>query len=280
VMQIRQMSKKDLDFALGLTSAEGWSSTKRDFQELLEYDPLSCFIGEINGEPIGMVCTASYGEFGFIGNLIVHESYRGNECGQILMEHAMNYLRTQTARSILIDAVPRAETLYKRLGFRRICKSLRLEGVMQGKETASAREMTPDDLPEITALDTDLFGGRRGDFLKMRYRAYPEYAKVLEDNGEIQGFIMGSTREGALRVGPWVIRNHHQYANQLLLSLARATAERLLKVGVLETNQGALDILYEQGFAEVSFSLRMVWGEDTKATISDGLYAIYAPDRG
>jgi predicted N-acetyltransferase YhbS len=279
-MHIRQMSKEDLDFALGLTKAEGWSSTRHDFVELLEYDPLSCFIGEISGVSIGMVCTVSYGEFGFIGNLIVHESCRGDGYGQILMEYAMNHLRTQTARSILIDAVPRAETLYKRLGFSRICKSLRLEGMMQGREAASAREMTPDDLPEVTALDRNLFGGRREDFLKMRYGAYPEYARVLEMNGEIQGYIMGSMREGAVRVGPWVMKGHHEYANDLMFSLAHTAVGRLLKVGVLETNQKALDILCEQRFAEVSFSLRMVWGEDTKATISDGLYAIYSPDRG
>jgi hypothetical protein len=183
-------------------------------------------------------------------------------------------------RSILIDAVPRAETLYKRLGFRRICKSLRLEGMMQGRGATSAREMKPDDLPEVTALDRDLFGGRREDFLKMRYGAYPEYARVLEDNGEVQGYIMGSMREGALRVGPWVIRGHHEYADHLLFGLAQAAVGKLLKIGVLEMNQRALDILCKQGFAEVSFSLRMVWGDDTQATISDGLYAIYSPDRG
>jgi GNAT superfamily N-acetyltransferase len=280
VMHIRQMLHEDLDFALSLTSAEGWSSTRRDFAELQEHDPLSCFIGEINAEPIGMVCTASYGEFGFIGNLIVHESCRGQECGRILMEHAMHHLRVLHARSILIDAVPRAETLYERLGFRRICRSLRLEGMMSGERTEKVRGMIQDDLPQVAALDASLFEGRREHFLRMRYAAYPEYAKVLESDGKIQGYIMGSASDRAVRIGPWVIKSHHECAEQLLFSFAQAAQKRVLKVGVLEKNKEALGLLYGQGFEEVSFSWRMVWGEDTEATTSETLYAIYSPDRG
>jgi ribosomal protein S18 acetylase RimI-like enzyme len=280
MMYLRQMSGNDLDFAIDLTTTEGWSSTKRDFEELLEYDPMSCFIGEINAEPIGMVCTASYGKFGFIGNLIVSESCRGQECGYGLMKHAIEYLHAHNAQSILIDAVPRAETLYKRLGFRRLYRSLRLEGIVPSDVAKGVRRMMPEDISSVSALDASLFGGIREHFLKKRFEAFPELAKVLEIDGKIQGYIMGSKNDKSVRVGPWAMSKRYQQADQLLLGLAQSASKNPLKVGVLDKNRDALQILHRHGFNEVSFSWRMLWGEDTEATLSDGLYAIYSPDRG
>ena len=56
------MSNNDLDFALNQTTLEGWSSTKQDFEELLQFNPKGSFIGEIDDDPVGMVCTVNYGE--------------------------------------------------------------------------------------------------------------------------------------------------------------------------------------------------------------------------
>ncbi|MFW9960673.1 MAG: GNAT family N-acetyltransferase [Candidatus Thorarchaeota archaeon] len=279
-MNIRPMSHDDLDFAVTLTIAEGWSSAKRDFEELLEYDPHSCFIGEIESEPIGMVCTVSYGMFGFIGNLIVLESCRGQQCGKILMEHGISYLNTRGAKSILIDAVPKALTLYERLGFRKICKSLRLEGTISGKVAEHVRDMKLEDLTQISDTDASLFGGRRDHFLRMRFSTHPEYCKVLTTDTGVHGYIMGSTTLNSVRIGPWAMKEPTTSAESLLLGLGTAVTGDILKIGVLERNKKALDILYRYGFKERSFSWRMIYGEDTEATLSNNLYAIFGPDRG
>ena len=274
------MSHEDLDFALTMTGAEGWSSTRRDFEELREYDPRGCFIGEVDGEPIGMVCAVPYEKFGFIGNLIVDKSCRGQQCGANLMEHAMHYLRSRGAQSILLDGVPRAVTLYERLGFRKICRSLRLEGVMAGEESRDVRPMRREDLIPISGLDASLFGGRRDRFLGMRYDTHPEYCKVLDIDDEIHGYIMGSTSGNAVRIGPWAMMKSNTFAERLLLSFAQGVAKKTLKAGVLENNKESLDLLHKYGFKEVSFSWRMVCGKDTDATLSTCLYAICCPARG
>lgn len=279
-MNIRPMSQGDLDFAVTLTNAEGWSSTKRDFEELLEWDPHSCFIGEIESEPIGMVCTVSYEMFGFIGNLIVLESCRGRQCGKILMEYGISYLSTRGAKSILIDAVPKALTLYERLGFRKICKSLRLEGTISGKASEHVRDMKVEDLTQISDMDAGLFGGKRNHFLKMRFSAHPEYCKVLATDTGVQGYIMGSTTVNSVRIGPWVMKELDTSAENLLLGLGTDVTGEVLKIGVLERNKRALDLLYKYGFKERSFSWRMIYGEDSEATLSNNLYAICGPDRG
>ena len=279
-MRIRTMASDDIDFALTLTNTERWSSTKRDFEELLEYDPHGCFVGEIESKPMGMVCAVSYGKFGFIGNLIVLESCRGQQWGKTLMEYGMHYLSTRGVKSILLDAVPKALSLYERLGFRKICKSLRLEGTISGKISEHVRNMKQEDLVQISDIDATLFGGRRSRFLSMRFSAYPEDCKVLVADAGVQGYIMGSTTANSVRIGPWAMKEPDTSAEHLLLSFGKDTTGEILKIGVLERNSRALDLLYKYGFKAKSFSWRMVYGEDTEATQSNSLYAICSPARG
>ena len=94
-MQIRLMREADIDFALQMTSTEGWSSTRLDFEELLQFDPEGCFVAEVDEIPIGMVCSCPYDGFGFVSNLIVDREYRYKQYGTILMKQPWSALPTR-----------------------------------------------------------------------------------------------------------------------------------------------------------------------------------------
>ncbi|MCJ7818030.1 MAG: GNAT family N-acetyltransferase [Candidatus Thorarchaeota archaeon] len=279
-MNIRQMIISDLDFVLNQTTLEGWSSIRLDFEELLHFNPKGSFIGEVDGEPVGMVCTVNYGEFGFIGTLIVRNIYRGQNYGRTLMKIAMKHLLDSGTKSLLLDGVPKAVSLYEQLGFRKIAKSLRLASVLTGQRSEYVRQMIPDDIDRISVSDTSHFGGDRKKFLQMRFSSFPEYCKILEIDEEIQGFIMGRSGSTSIRVGPWVMNNHSPKSEDLLLALAESASGNTLKIGMLESNNEALKILKKYGFRETSYSWRMLYGENTEATQSDHLYAICCPARG
>jgi len=279
-LNIRQMSSSDLDFALSLTTLEGWSSTKQDFEELLQFNPNGSFIGEVDGESVGMVCTVNYGEIGFIANLIVQNIYRGQKFGRILMEFAMKHLLDSGVKSILLDGVPKAVSLYERLGFRRITKSLRLEADITGRKTKHTRSMSENDLEEIAPFDSQYFECQRDYFLRMRFFAYPEFSRVIERDGEIRGFIMGSWSGSSMRIGPWVMKTHDDLAESLLREFAGLTSANTFKIGVLESNVQAVKLLKQIGFEERSHSWRMIYGKTTEATLSNHLYAIFSPVRG
>ena len=274
------MSKGDLDFVLNQTIREGWSSCRDDFEELIIHDSTGSFVGEVNGESIGMVCSVNYGKVGFIGNLIVENKYRGHNYGRLLMEYAMKYLLNKGTKSIFLDAVPKAISLYEQLGFKKIAKSLRLESNFRGGSPQNTRPMSEEDLKSVISLDSLHFGAKREKFLQMRYSKHPELSFVLGQDGELLGYIMGSYSGQTLRIGPWVLHNHIPNSVNLLLALAEASSTNLMKIGVLETNKDALDILKRYGFKEISFSWRMLYGVDTDATQSNHLYAIGGPDRG
>jgi ribosomal protein S18 acetylase RimI-like enzyme len=274
------MSISDLDFALSLTTLEGWSTTKKDFEELLQFNPRGSFIGEVDGDPVGMVCTVNYGEFGFIANLIVQDIYRGQNFGRILMEFAMKYLLDSGVESILLDGVPKAVPLYERLGFRKIERSLRLEANITGRKSQHTRPMIENDLEEIAPFDSQYFGCQRDFFLRMRLLAYPEFSRVIELDGEIRGFIMGSWSGNSMRIGPWVMKAHDNFAECLLREFVEMTDASTFKIGVLESNVQSVMLLKQTGFEEKSYSWRMVYGKNTEATLSNHLYAIFSPVRG
>lgn len=279
-MLIREMSKEDIDFALSLTSAEGWLSTRLDFEDLIEYDPHACFIAEIDDEPIGMVCTVPYNGFGYVGNLIVIERHRQRKLGTKLMEFAISYLEGRDVMTQLLDGVQDAVSLYEQLGFRKICKSLRLEGHIKPKASDDVRFMTNKDLFKIDQYDTRLFGACRKGFLQSLLTHFPKLCRVLEIEGEVVGYIMGSERERSIRIGPWVMIHHSNRTEELLSAFATETNGQLLKIGILESNTKAMQLLQRHNFVQTSYSWRMLRGPDGDWTLSDHLYAICSPARG
>ena len=279
-MHIREMSKKDIDFALSLTAAEGWLSTRLDFEDLLEFDPQSCFIGEINDEPIGMVCTVPYNGFSYVGNLIVLEGHRNKKLGTQLMEFALKYLENRGIMTQLLDGVQDAIELYERLGFRKVCRSLRLEGKVRPRESDYVRYMTQNDLVLIDRCDTRLFGACRVSFLQSLLTHFPRLCKVLEIDGEIHGYIMGSERRNSIRIGPWVMVHQSDRAEDLLRSFAKGTGDQVLKIGVLENNTKAIQLIKRHNFVKTSHSWRMLRGPEGDCSTSNHLYAICAPARG
>jgi GNAT superfamily N-acetyltransferase len=280
-MQIREMRRDDFDFALGLTSAEGWMSTRVDFEEILVNDPHGSFVGEHDGERIGMVCTVPYERFGFIGNLIVLPVWRGEGRGEQLMVHAMNYLEARGIETQMLDGVEMAIPLYERLGFRKRLKSLRLEGRVEGQEVDGIEPIVHSDLRELSAYDSPCFGSNRRVFLETRFTNFPEFCKIARnDAGSILGYIMGSESGPFTRIGPWVVTGNSKVADGLLRSFSAAAGGRLLRIGVVENNSKALEMLHLYGFTQTSFSWRMTTTPEDQWTCSDRLYAICSPARG
>lgn len=279
-MRIREMKNDDLTFALALTSAEGWMSTRLDFEEILSHDPEGSFVGEMNAKSIGMVCTVPYDKFGFIGNLIVLPEWRGRGYGEELMVHAMEYLTGLGIKAQMLDGVERAIHLYGRLGFQKKCKSLRLEGRFTGERSEGVVPMSRQDLDRLAEYDAECFGSRRRVFLENRLDNFPELCMLAEAEGCILGYIMGSQGGESTRIGPWVVSEGTEVAEKLLSSFGEAAGSRLLRIGVLENNDLAVGLLKKNGFTEISFSWRMSTIPEETGSCSSHLFAICSPDRG
>ena len=276
------MREADLDLCAQCTATEGWSTeTRTEFGGFFAHDPNGCFVAEASGQRVGICVATHYGETAFIGELIVMHDWRGRGIGGQLLEHAISYLHGRGARSIFLDGVPAAVPLYERVGFRKVCRSLRFVGALAGNSHPQVRAMRAEDLPAVARLDRRAFGDDRSFFLKRRLALYPELSRALETDGRLDGFILGRRGRDWVAAGPWVVGFEAQHPEWLLESLATETGGTTLGVGVLEMNIRAVGILRSSGLAErPECPWRMVLGTDGFAGASTQLYAVGSAAKG
>jgi GNAT superfamily N-acetyltransferase len=261
---ICSMTARDLTFAAKCTAVEGWVSEDcTTLQGFFSHDPDGCLVAELDGRQVGIGVATSYGHCGFIGELIVRPERRGQGIGAALLAHAVAYLKQRGARTIYLDGVVKAVELYERNGFRKIFRSLRFSGKVIGKSHSGVRSMSEKDLPVIFDLDQRYFGADRSFFLRRRWILFPELSKVLVEDGRVTGYILGRRGEGWMAVGPWVVEPGEKHPQDLLEALAVVIGNQMFSIGILESNQRALEIIRSYGFVERADSpWRMALGPD------------------
>lgn len=297
-MTIRKITPADLEFAAACTAAEGWhSETRGELTYLFNHNRNGCLICETDTGPAGICFATSYGEVGFIGELIVAAEQRGNGIGARLMMRCIASLREAGAKRILLDAAPLAVPLYERLGFRKICRSLRFlkqpaaaagAGAGAASTAGSAatagpavRAMTPADLAAVNGLDFRAFGADRSFFLSRRLRDNPKLCFVQESSGNISGFIAGRAGNGIYSAGPWVGRQGVDAAGPLLAALNKAISDRPLRIGILEDNKAASRLVTALGFElQIDPCWRMILGEGDYPESREMVFAIGGPAKG
>jgi len=279
-MIVRKMNIDDIDFALSLTSGEGWSDIRSDFENLISYSPTAVFVGEKHGRRVGMVSAVSYGMLGFIGSLIVVRDCRNKGHGTSFMKHAIGHLRGLGVKTLMLDAVEAAIPVYRKLGFSTVCRSLRMKGVVEARRTDNVRPMTRRDLSTVLVIDRAHFGADRSHFLKRTWALFPEFCKTLCIGKTVQGYVMGSPRNDFIRVAPWIVNEGVHRGEDLLGELAAQSGGKALRMGVLERDSTTVELLNTLGFEEVSSSYRMVQGDPAVAGLSQGIHAIGSPAKG
>ncbi len=272
---IRTMEPEDLDFAAACTAAEGWASEIRaEFEGLCAHDAEGCLVAEEAGRRVGICVATCYGEYGFVGELIVRPEARGRGVGRRLLDRAVAHLHGRGAKSVLLDGVPAAVPLYERAGFRKVCRSLRLAGAVRGRAHPHVRPMQPADLAAVSALDEAAFAADRRFFLARRLSLYPALCRVLERDGHVAGYVMARPAGAAVAAGPWVVGPGAERAADLLEGLPAEGQVLEIGVGVLATNAAALAALRDLGFEERQDPpWRMLLGESAQLGASPWAYA-------
>jgi predicted N-acetyltransferase YhbS len=242
-VRIRQMTGGDLDFATALTHQAGWASESLDaFAAFLAHDASGCFIAEAGEEKAGVCVATRYARHGFIGELIVSKHLRVLGIGQLLFQKALDHLLAAGVESVFLDGDLNAVSYYEKMGFRKVCRSLRFRGKFKGKKHANVRPLQPGELDRLCVLDSELFGDDRGFFLSWRAEKFPRLCLVAEREGRINGWIMARPGDGVLAVGPWAALEPGDAA-PLLEHLASEHGTEYFRLGVLEKNAAAVQLL-------------------------------------
>jgi ribosomal protein S18 acetylase RimI-like enzyme len=289
MVKIRRLKKQDIAFVVESVQREQWGHTERDVERYLEHEPNGCFIAEQAKQKVGHIFTINYGELGWIGLLIVNPEKRERGIGTALMEKAISYLREKETKTIGLDAVEKAVSLYERFGFKKTCDSLRYkrqqteEAKWQHPPAKNIHPLRPNNLKPIAKFDAKFFGADRTRVLQSLYDDFPNQCWIAKRNRKILGYIMNRKDSDVCRVGPWVCRPKHlEIAKELFEACVDAMHEKTVEihVGVLATNLDAVALIEDLGFTQVSKSIRMFMGKQTQVGDAMGVYGIAAAEIG
>jgi len=280
---LRTMSLTDIPFAAYCTANQGWAAeTLEEFEAFHSHEPDGCFVlEEDDGRRIGIGIATAYGEYGFVGEIIILPDYRIFGLGRQLMDCAISYLRKRGVRHIYLDGVPRAVAFYEQSGFRKVCRSLRFIGNLEGRPGPQVRPMTARDLETVFGLDLAAFGADRSFFLNRLLALNPELCKVFEESGKVLGYVFARRGSGLVWAGPWYAGDRVEQPRQLLESIAIEAGELPIGLGILEVNDRAVSLVRSLGFSlRRNPSWRMVMGTSDRLGLSNLLYAIGSAARG
>lgn len=283
--EIRQLREQDIDFAYEMVRTEQWNVSKEDLSRLRDYEPMGCFMAEVEGAPAGHVFSVSYRKLGWIGMLIVEKRYRRMGIGEFLMLKAKRYLESIGVETIKLDAVPEISELYRKIGFVDEYDSLRFQGYANRAHLVRSQKVShlhEKMIGGISGFDARYFGGKRDKVLAKLYAAFPDLCFVATSESEVIGYIMCRKGDWGYNLGPWVSAPENQKvaADLLAVCLKQIDPKESVYVGVPETNKLAQRILRRFGFSQYSKTIRMVLGQKLQDECERGIFAVGGPMKG
>lgn len=206
------MEDADLGRVRELRASVGWPADPLAFDLLRGVRDARWAVAEVagNGRQLaGMVGVVPLGRRGIVFHLAVRGSWRGAGLGRALSLWAVAYLRSRGASTVRLYATTAAEGLYASLGFapvgRRTVYRWESEGV-RGEPGEGGCRVTPlafGELPELCGTDYWTYGGDRSALILAILRLHDGSGWLARDRtGRIQGYLVGSSSDATVRLGP------------------------------------------------------------------------------
>ena len=122
--------EENVEMALGTLSGHDWRWRKaRHIDEDVAANPAGIFVAESQGRFVGYITKRVDREAGKgrIPNLAVVEDFRGRGLGRLLIEHALDYFRSQSLSFAVIETMaqnPIGQHLYPACGFMEVARQV------------------------------------------------------------------------------------------------------------------------------------------------------------
>ncbi|MFB3889635.1 MAG: GNAT family N-acetyltransferase [Candidatus Bathyarchaeia archaeon] len=273
------MKAEDFPFAVELANTMNWDMTSEDFRFNRQLEPKGCFTLFSDAERVGVATCISYESLGWFGNLIVKPQARGKGAGTLLVEHAVQYLKSKGAKTVGLYAYPHLLDFYGRLGFKPDVEFTVLRTkTLHFKGKPPARKAEKTDFGAIVQLDDECFGAPRKKLLRQILANQTKICHVLHENNVLSGFVAAEVYEDVAEVGPLVCRRASAERAVTLLESAFAELQGLEAWMCLPTAETALvKSALSAGFREAFRVVRMFLGS---AAALDCVYVAESLERG
>ena len=280
--EVRVLERRDVTWAIRLTSLENWGYTRADFQRLLALEPEGCFAARIGGKRVGITCSTSYEKVAFIGAVIVDPSVRGKHVGEAMMNRTLAYLDGRGVETVRLNAYLNVVPFYERLGFRAEYENIRYHGkVAASGAIAGVRPAAEGDLSAVAHFDSFYFGASRDRLLARLRREFPQNFLVVVDEGGVRGYIVANVDGGSAEIGPWVVNpTMPEVAGDLLHALLDRLGPREVGLTAPTPNEHHARLAEELRLETAFRTLRMYRGRDGYRGFPQGIFALAGLEKG
>ena len=218
---------------------EGWRPGLKDAECFLACDPISAFVGELNGTPICCITVTKYSNsLAFGGCFYVSKEHRGKGYGRKIYNAAK--ASATLCRSVGTSALLESEGLYKRKGFRSLFDGAHFvlhppTAICYFSETSERSPVKINRIGEVNlealfSYDSEVFDFERHAFLSKWFGVTGSHARVaINSEGHIMGYTVARptfVKEEGYKIGP-LFADSEPIAEKLL----KAVFEELLRQG-------------------------------------------------
>jgi len=236
-----------------LAEQEGWVCHCREFEFLLGVFPQGAYVALEDGMAVAFVTAVRHDRSGWIGNLLVHQSYRGKGLGREMFNRAMASLESAGVATIWLTASEKGRRLYESHGFQAIDTIVRRVGY--GRYQPPVQHLSNAVFAMAEEVDKEGWGDRRIMLLKNAMTG--NHALVDRD-----GHLVLQHIASGIQIGPWSSRNP-VLAGSHLARIWRRTASTGHRV-IMDSpygNQLAGKLLADAGFSETGSTVLMCRGK-------------------
>ncbi|MDD4254331.1 MAG: GNAT family N-acetyltransferase [Methanofollis sp.] len=257
-LSVRQMERKDVDFAITLARDEGWNPGLHDADAFYAQDPEGFFIAEADGDPVACSSMVRYGDrFAFFGLLIVRPDVRGRGYGLAVTRAALAHAGDRTIGGDGVLAMQ--QKYHDRLGFDVIYRNIRYRGTGGGTMPAGLVPASAVPFADLVAYDAGIFSAARPKFLAPWLLQEGATALALSGRDGIAGYgVVRPCFEG-YKIGP-LFADTPAAAEALLDGLLASVPDAPVFFDVPEPNPAAVSLARARGMVQVFETARIYRG--------------------
>lgn len=254
------LGEPQLAACLALSQAAHWNQNAADWRLMLGIGR-GWGVSLDDGTLAASTVVLPYGGFAWVSMVLVLPQHRRKGYASRLLEIALADLK-QHALTPVLDATPAGRAVYVQAGFRDTWGFRRLqlkEAAAPPGQAPGVRPLRASDWDALLALDAAAFGASRERLLRALAARLPAAALVAEEQGALQGYLLGRDGREAHQLGPLVARSGA--AARALLAAALAAVRAPLVLDVADREPGITAWLESLGFAFQRPFTRMVKAE-------------------
>ncbi len=259
-LDIRTMSRADLEMALGWAKDEGWNPGLDDTGAFYAQDPGGFLMGWVGTVRVGCVSVVRYSDsFAFLGLFIVVPAFRGKGHGRAIWTAG---IASAGGRVIGLDGVPEQQANYRRSGFGLAHASARWGGTLRGLVTTRSfvRPIGADDVGAVIAYDSRHVAAPRERFLRAWLAPSPtRQTEGFFEGGDLRGYGTIRRCDEGWKIGP-LFAETPAIAESLLATLVTPAGTDPVFIDIPAPNNAAVDMMQRLGFTPAFETARMYLG--------------------